>query len=87
MQIKKCFILAGYIVPLIACSSKEQAYIPQKEEVVTWKQNPELIVKTQLGPHREHYLGPFPIDDIPENINRLRRKKQIDCRCLTLIVN
>jgi len=51
------------------------------------EQNPELIVKTQLGPHREHYLGPFPIDDIPENINRLRRKKQIDCRCLTLIGN
>ena len=87
MQIKKCFILAGYIVPLIACSSKEQAYIPQKEEVVTWKQNPELIVKTQLSPHREHYLGSFPIDDIPEHINRLRKKKQIDCQCLTLIAN
>ncbi len=87
MQIKKCFILAGCLVSLTDCSSKEQAYISQKEEVVTWKQNPELIVKTQLSPHREHYLGPFPIDDIPENINRLRRKKQIDCRCLTLIVN
>ena len=34
MQIKKCFILAGYLVPLIACSSKDQAHLPQEGEVV-----------------------------------------------------
>ena len=71
-----CFVF------LIGCTPKEKPYIPQEGEIVTWKQNPQLIVKAKLGPRRkhipdqfdyefyrparEHYLGQFPINYVPE---------------------
>ena len=74
------------LVFLIACTPKEKPYIPQEGDLVTWKQNPQLIVKAKLGsrrehiidthckrcerefyrPEREHYLGQFPIDYVPQ---------------------
>ena len=79
MLIKGYWILSMYALLLIGCTSKD---IPQEGEIVTWKQNPQLIVKAKLGPRRkhipdqfdyefyrparEHYLGQFPINYVPE---------------------
>lgn len=62
---------------------------------MTWKQNPQLIVKAKLGPRREHivdthckrcerefyrperehYLGQFPIDYVPENFSPITQEE------------
>ena len=79
-------MISLYLVFLIGCTPKEKLYIPQEGDLVTWKQNPQLIVKAKLGsrrehivdthckrcerefyrPEREHYLGQFPIDYMPQ---------------------
>ncbi|MDQ9022346.1 hypothetical protein RFI02_14660 [Acinetobacter sichuanensis] len=67
---------------LSGCKLKEKLDTPKEGDIVVWKQNPQLIVKAKLGPRREHipdqfdsefyrparehYLGQFPIDYIPE---------------------
>lgn len=88
MLIKGCWILSLYVLLLIGCTSKD---IPQEGEIVTWKQDPKLIVKAKLGPRREHipdrfdsefykperehYLGQFPIDYVPEKFPLLTREE------------
>ena len=79
-------VISLCLVFLIGCTPKEKPYIPQEGDLVTWKQNPQLIVKAKLGsrrehivdthckrcerefyrPEREHYLGQFPIDYVPQ---------------------
>lgn len=70
------------LIALGGCKPQEKVHIPQEEEIVVWKQNPQLIVKAKLGPRRkhipdqfdyefyrparEHYLGQFPINYVPE---------------------
>ena len=44
------------LVFLIGCTPKEKLYIPQEGDLVTWKQNPQLIVKAKLGSRREHIV-------------------------------
>lgn len=36
---------------------KDQVYIPQESEIVTWKQNDHLIVKAKLGERRKHIVN------------------------------
>lgn len=70
------------LMVLGGCKPQEKVHILREGEIVTWKQNPNLIVKAKLGPRRkhipdqfdnefyrperEHYLGQFSIDYIPE---------------------
>ena len=77
-------VISLCLVFLIGCTPKEKPYIPQEGDLVTWKQNPQLIVKAKLGlrrehipdrfdyefyrPAREHYLGQFPINYAPEKL-------------------
>lgn len=77
---KACLFMATAI--LAGCFYSEKAHIPREGEIVVWKQNSQLIVKAKLGPRREHildrfdyefyrparehYLGQFPIDYVPE---------------------
>lgn len=77
---KGCLFITAAL--LAGCFSGDKVHIPQEGGIVTWKQNPQLIVKAKLGPRRkhipdqfdsefyqparEHYLGQFPIDYIPE---------------------
>lgn len=79
------------LVFLIGCTPKEKSYIPQEGDLVTWKQNPQLIVKAKLGlrrehipdqfdyefyrPAREHYLGQFPIDYTPEKFEPIAQQE------------
>lgn len=67
---------------LSGCKLKEKLDTPRENDLVVWKQNPQLIVKAKLGPRRkhipdqfdyefyrparEHYLGQFPIEYVPE---------------------
>ncbi|WP_228269798.1 hypothetical protein [Acinetobacter oleivorans] len=71
--------------------NKEKANIPQEGDVVIWKQNNNLVVKAKLGerrihifdqfdsefyrPEREHYLGQFPINYIPEKFASITQKE------------
>lgn len=83
---QKKIVVSLCLVFLTGCTPKEKPYIPQEGDLVTWKQNPQLIVKAKLGPRREHivdthckrcerefyrperehYLGQFPINYVPE---------------------
>lgn len=36
---------------------KDQVYVPQEGEIVTWKQNDHLIVKAKLGERRKHIVN------------------------------
>lgn len=83
---QKKIVVSLCLIFLTGCTPKEKPYISQEGDIVTWKQNPQLIVKAKLGPRREHifdthckrcerefyrparehYLGQFPIDYIPE---------------------
>lgn len=63
---------------LIGCSDKS---IPQKGDLITWKQNPQLVIKTEISarrqlvkhekdspfnhPELERYVGQFPINYVP----------------------
>lgn len=67
---------------LSGCKLKEKLDTPRENDLVVWKQNPQLIVKAKLDPRRkhipdqfdyefyrparEHYLGQFPIEYVPE---------------------
>lgn len=84
-------ILLMSILFLGGCMPKKETHIPQEGEVVIWKQNPHLIVKVKLGPRREHipdqfdsefyrparehYLGQFPIDYIPEKFESISKEE------------
>lgn len=92
MLIKRYWIISSYVLLLIGCTSKDISKdIPKEGEIVTWKQNPNLIVKAKLGPRRkhipaqfdnefyrperEHYLGQFPIDYIPEKFPAITQEE------------
>ena len=76
---------------LWGCMPKKKLNIPQEGDLVVWKQNPQLIVKAKLGPRREHipdqfdsefyrparehYLGQFPIDYVPEKFDSITQEE------------
>lgn len=76
---------------LSACNLKEKLDTPRENDLVVWKQNPQLIVKAKLGPRREHipdqfdyefyrparehYLGQFPIDYAPEKFPSITQQE------------
>ena len=78
-------ILVMNVAILGGCMSQEA--VPKEGEIVTWKQTPQLIIKAKLGPRREHipdqfdsefykpsrehYLGQFPIDYVPEKFESI----------------
>lgn len=73
---------------------KKKLHIPQEGEVVTWRQNQKLIVKAKLGarrehipyrfddefylPEREHYIGQFPVDYMPERFAKINEQEAMD---------
>lgn len=42
------------LMALGGCKPQEEVHIPREGDIVTWKQNDQLIVKAKLGPRREH---------------------------------
>ncbi|OTG86890.1 hypothetical protein [Acinetobacter sp. ANC 3832] len=87
----KKIVLSLFFVFLTACFQRDKQEIPQEGEIVFWKQDLELIVKAKLGPRREHipsqfdyefyrparehYLGQFPIDYVPEKFQPITQQQ------------
>lgn len=40
------------------CMQKEDVVIPKEGDIVTWRHNSQLIIKTKLGQRREHVITP-----------------------------
>lgn len=75
------------------CVQKEKVHIPQEGEIVTWRQNQQLIIKAKLGarrthipdqfdrefhpPKTEHYVGQFPIDYVPEKFAKISEQEAL----------
>lgn len=88
-------LTALMIAVLLGGCMQEDVVIPKEGEVVTWKQNPQLIIKAKLGqrrehipdthcprceadfyhPEREHYVGQFPIDYVPEKFAPISKEE------------
>jgi hypothetical protein len=86
----KILIVISAALLTSACIQKEDAVIPQDKEgdVVTWRGNQLLIIKTVIGQRRlhtdksfenifeyENFIGQFPIDYVPKLFPKLTEKE------------
>jgi hypothetical protein len=68
----------------------EEASLPKEGDIVTWRQNSELVIKAKLGQRRDHiqkshiftpklerYVGQFPVDHVPEKFSSISREELV----------
>jgi hypothetical protein len=68
----------------------EEASLPKEGDIVTWRQNSELVIRAKLGQRRDHiqkshiftpklerYVGQFPVDHVPEKFSSISREELV----------
>lgn len=92
-HLKIIIALTIILLFITACSESAKFHIPQEGEIVTLRQNQQLIIKAKLGARREHipdrfdnefypretehYVGQFPINYVPERFAKISEQEAL----------